>query len=118
MFPEYGDGWVGGQVVPGGADLPVVRPDGIEVVDAFYRLKGEDGTTIILRNKGLVYPPNEYRGGQDMFRLVPTFLAPAKGRWSWLNSYVFVANLVDVPADLARAGKGQNDRMIQVYCVV
>jgi hypothetical protein len=28
-----------GTVIPGGGDFPVVRPDGVEVIDALYRLQ-------------------------------------------------------------------------------
>lgn len=45
-----------GTVVAGGGDFPVTRPDGVEVIDALYRLRTDDGVTIIIHNKGLAYP--------------------------------------------------------------
>ncbi|QDH25506.1 DUF3237 domain-containing protein [Neokomagataea tanensis] len=102
-----------GTVEAGGADLPVLRPDGVEVVDAFYRLKTDDGQIIIIHNKGLAYP---IKNGQDYkYRLSPEFIAP-KGKYDWLNKSIFVATLVyPVPKgmELAR-GPHQNDRLIQV----
>lgn len=102
-----------GRVVAGGADLPVTRPDGVEVVDAFYRLVTDDGETIIIHNKGLTYT-----GDQEKYRLVPEFIAPV-GRYDWLNKHVFVATLISpVPPAMELAGEGENDRLIQVYQVI
>lgn len=101
-----------GHVEPGGADLPVTRPDGVEVVDAFYRLLTDDGETIIIHNKGLTYS-----GDQEKYRLAPEFIAPV-GKYDWLNKYIFVATLISpVPSHMQLAGDGENDRLIQVYKV-
>lgn len=102
-----------GTVEAGGADLPVLRPDGVEVVDAFYRLKTDDGQIIVIHNKGLAYPID---GGKDYkYRLSPEFIAP-KGKYDWLNKSIFVATLVyPVPKGMELAkGPHQNDRLIQV----
>jgi Protein of unknown function (DUF3237) len=105
-----------GTVVPGGGDFPVQRPDGVEVIDALYRLKTDDGVTIIIHNKGLVYPADKPEDAR--FRLVPEFIAP-QGRYDWLNRNVFVSTLVfPAPSALAQAeGPNQNDRVIEVYRV-
>lgn len=109
--------WIGGKVVAGGADLPYIRPDGAEVVDAFYRLQADDGTVILLHNLGLTYPSKE--GTEEKYRLAPTFTAPATGPYAWLNSHIFVGSLVDCPSHLAlaRPELDENDRLVQVYCV-
>ncbi|MDO7835443.1 DUF3237 domain-containing protein [Sphingobium sp. HBC34] len=97
-----------GLVVPGGGDFPVVRPDGAIIIDALYRLKTDDGVTIIIHNRGLAYSDTKYR-------LIPEFIAPV-GKYDWLNKSVFIATLVEVPASLALAkGKNENDRLIQVH---
>jgi hypothetical protein len=104
-----------GIVVPGGGDFPVVRPDGVVVVDALYRLKTDDGVTIIIHNKGLAYP--HAHSGQEQYRLAPEFIAPV-GKYDWLNRNLFIATLVDVPPPLRLAkGPDQNDRLIEVYRV-
>jgi hypothetical protein len=104
-----------GVVVPGGGDFPVLRPDGVEVIDALYRLKTDDGVTIIIHNKGLAYPsagPNDWH-----FRLAPEFIAP-KGKYDWLNRSLFISTLTEVPASMRLAkGPHENDRLIQVYRV-
>lgn len=105
-----------GTVVPGGGDFPVTRPDGVEVVDALYRLKTDDGVTIIIHNRGLAYPQG--KGDSDWhYRLAPEFIAP-RGKYEWLNSHLFISTLSDVPAGMQLAqGPKQNDRLIQVYQV-
>lgn len=105
-----------GSVVPGGGDFPVTRPDGIEVVDAFYRLKTDDGVTIIIHNKGFGYPPDA--GHPWRYRLIPEFTAPG-GRYDWLNKSIFLATLLDPPAAMTLArNKDENDRLIQVHRIV
>ncbi|HVO45975.1 MAG TPA: DUF3237 domain-containing protein [Steroidobacteraceae bacterium] len=105
-----------GSVVAGGGDFPVVRPDGVEVVDALYRLRTDDGVTIIIHNKGLGYPssnPDDWH-----YRLFPEFIAP-KGKYAWLNSSLFLATLSEVPDGMRLArGPKENDRLIQIYRVL
>jgi hypothetical protein len=105
-----------GAVIAGGGDFPVLRPDGVEVIDALYRLRTDDGVTIIIHNKGLAYPKG--KGPDDWhYRLSPEFIAP-QGKYEWLNRNIFIANLVDVPESMRLAkGSKENDRLIQVYRV-
>ena len=104
-----------GTVIPGGGDFPVVRPDGVEIIDALYRLRTDDGVTILIHNRGLIYP--EMRGEWPKCRLVPEFTAPV-GPYDWLNRSIFLSTLVAVPPALALAkGPAENDRMIQIHRV-
>lgn len=100
-----------GEVVPGGADFPVIRPDGARVIDAFYRLKTDDGVVIIIHNKGL-------QVGDGKFRLAPTFIVTA-GKYDWLSKGVFVCTLIlgsAMPPGLRLAkGPNENDRLLQVH---
>jgi hypothetical protein len=99
-----------GIVIPGGGDFPVERPDGVGIIDALYRLRTDDGTTIIIHNRGLDY-------GNEKYRLAPEFIV-TKGPHDWLNKSIFLSTLVDVPPKLAMArGPDENDRLIQVYRV-
>jgi hypothetical protein len=106
-----------GTVVPGGGDFPVTRPDGVTVVDALYRLKMDDGATIIIHNKGLAYQGATSQ--QRKYRLMPDFIAP-QGKYDWLNKQVFIATLVvPVPPELQLAkGPNENDRLIEIYRVL
>lgn len=105
-----------GTVIAGGGDFPVQRPDGVVVIDALYRLRTDDGVTIIIHNRGMAYPK---RGpGDEYYRLVPEFIAP-QGKYEWLNSHLFLATLVDVPQSMQLAqGPHENDRLIEVYEVL
>lgn len=122
VWPIIGGRFVGkgirGTVVAGGGDFPVVRPDGVEVVDALYRLRTDDGVTIIIHDFGLTYAGRE--PGQERYRLTPEFMAP-RGKYDWLNKSIFLATLTDVPTDAPQMhlakGPNENDRLIQVYRV-
>lgn len=104
-----------GSVVPGGGDFPVTRPDGVTVVDALYRLKTDDGETIIIHNYGLEYTNTE--NIPERYRLCPTFTAPS-GKYDWLNKHIFLSSLERVPEALAlAAGPEENDRLIQIFKV-
>lgn len=101
-------------VVPGGADLPLIRPDGIYTVNALYRLLTDDGQTIVIHDPGMEYPtkdPNDFK-----MRVTPSFIAP-QGKYEWLNKNVFVGNLI-IPAPknytLAK-NEHENDRLIQIF---
>jgi len=99
-----------GTVLPGGGDFPVVRPDGVTVIDALYRLKTDDGQQIIIHNRGLGYT-------EDKYRLLPTFEVPGT-RYAWLRESAFVATLVyPVPPSIKTPdfGPKANGRLIQVF---
>jgi hypothetical protein len=102
-----------GTVVPGGADYPLGRRDGVWEIDALYRLLTDDGVTIIIHNKGIWYA-----GEGEKYRLTPEFWAP-EGKYDWLNKSIFLCTLTDpVPPSVALAkGPNQNDRLLQIYRV-
>jgi len=107
---------LGGKVIPGGADFPVTRPDGVSFVDAFYRIQEDDGTLIIIHNMGMAYP--ELPDGRRPYRLSPSFTT-VEGPHDWLNKSIFVATLTygpAVPPEMRLAkGPNENDRLIQVH---
>jgi len=106
------DGTLRGHVVPGGGDYPVVRQDGSEWIDALYRLRTDEGQTLVIHNKGF------YRD-DDFCRLQPEFIV-GRGDHDWLQRSLFVATLAfPVPPSQACArGEDENDRLIQVHRVV
>ena len=95
-----------GRAVPNsGGDYAYFRPDDTAVFDARYMLEEEDGTLILLRNKGFLWgrqPDTMQRlrdwafsGGPPVphadyyLRAQPSFETP-KGRHDWLTRHVFV----------------------------
>jgi hypothetical protein len=99
-----------GQVLPGGSDWLIARPDGASVIEAHYSILAGDGTPIYVTNRGLrvssaevldrlsrgePVPPQEY-----YFRSTPVFDAP-DGPHGWLSDHIFVADLARI-ADAVR----------------
>ena len=103
---------ISGSVIPGGGDFPVVRPDGMTIIDALYRLKTDDGYQIIIHNKGLGYE-------NGIYRLNPVFNVSGD-KYRWLRESTFVANLVFPMPDAHKIPMeaGQNDRLIQVFRLI
>ncbi len=77
-----------GTVLPGGADWPLTRSDGVNFVEARYPIQTDDGVIIQIHNRGPMAP-----GAKG--RTMTTFNAPA-GKYDWLNKSVFVGTL-EVP---------------------
>lgn len=108
-YPIIGGTFAGpdlsGEVLPGGADYFLMRPDGVGVLDARYRLRADDDTVIDIRNRGLWVPSadrlarlragGEPRADELYCRCTPEFQAPP-GRRDWLNRTV-CAGRVDYP---------------------
>ena len=90
-----------GEVLPGGADWQLVRPDGVAILDARYTLRTADGALIDVRNRGLRAGPPEVlarlaRGeavdpATYYFRTTPQFATGATA-YTWLNDLVAVCS--------------------------
>lgn len=88
-----------GRALPSGGDNPVVRRDGVALLDARYFLEVEDGTLIRIHNRGIFRMPDEVRErlerGEEVdhhdyyIRTSPTFEVPA-GPHDWLARHTFV----------------------------
>ncbi len=89
-----------GEVLDGGADWQILRPDGTADLVARYALRATDGTLISVVNRGLrrgspavlarlaageAVDPMEY-----YFRAAPVFEAPP-GPHAWLMDHLFVS---------------------------
>lgn len=89
-----------GTIVPGGADWQFVRPDGVIDIHARYTLKLEDGTLVLVENRGLRHAPpavmERIAKGEAVpatdyyFRTTAQFEAPVGGKYDWLNRAVFI----------------------------
>src|SRR5690606_15222507 len=78
-----------GQVLPGGADWQLTRPDGVTELRAHYGLQCDDGTIVQVNNRCLVVRGED---GGRVIRSVLSLEAP-EGPHDWLNKAVFVGTL-------------------------
>jgi hypothetical protein len=83
---------ISGKVVLGGADWNTTRPDGIAHVFAKYLLETNDGEFIAIENEGLIDPT-----AAAVIKARPTFSASNTGKYSALNTGVYVGELVPTP---------------------
>jgi hypothetical protein len=86
-----------GTVIAGGADWQLVRADGVTLVEALYVIREEDGTSIYVRNWGVIVPPEgglkpDSPPGAVYVRTSPQFEAPS-GKHDWLNRSLFLGTL-------------------------
>jgi hypothetical protein len=83
-----------GEVMAGGADWQLRRPDGVTEVLAIYSIKTDDGAVIEVDNRGIIVPPS---AGQNAYvRTTPRFHAP-QGPHDWLNKTTFVGTISPSP---------------------
>ncbi|MBD3896780.1 DUF3237 domain-containing protein [Halomonas sp. ML-15] len=95
-----------GEVLPGGADWQLIRPDGCAEVMARYVLRTTQGSLIEVENRGVRHAPEPImqrliRGepvapDQYYFRTVPTFQT-ADPALAWLTRDLFVARGIREP---------------------
>ncbi|WFE76618.1 DUF3237 domain-containing protein [Roseinatronobacter sp. S2] len=87
-----------GEILPGGTEWPLVRPDGVDSIDARYSFETDDGVLINIRNTGYRVIAPELRAqmkarvvdaGQYYFRTYSVFEAPV-GKYDWLTRNVFI----------------------------
>lgn len=78
-----------GEVMPGGWDWQLIRPDGCLEVEADYFLRTDDGVVINIVNTGLIC---RGEGPPEAVRTHPVFEAPL-GKYEWLNKSAFVGTL-------------------------
>jgi hypothetical protein len=83
-----------GEVMAGGADWQLRRPDGVTEVTAIYSIKTSDGVVIEVDNRGIIVPPSE--GSAAYVRTAPRFHAP-QGPHEWLNKTTFVGTISPSP---------------------
>lgn len=84
-----------GEVMPGGWDWQLDRPDGCTDVVADYFLKTDDGVMINVRNTGTICRPAEGEAPMPV-RTHPVF-EPPLGSYQWLGEQAFVGTLALAP---------------------
>ena len=93
-----GDG-IRGEVMSGGADWQLRRPDGVVEVYALYSLRTDDGAVIVVDNRGIIAPAAASAGATPAaayVRTSPRFHAP-QGKYDWLNKTVFIGTITPAP---------------------
>jgi hypothetical protein len=88
-----GAGGLAGEVMAGGADWQLRRPDGVTEVTAIYSIKTADGVVIEVDNRGIIAPGAD---GSRYVRTTPRFHAP-QGPHDWLNKTSFVGTITPSP---------------------
>lgn len=88
-----------GEVLPGGADFQLIRPDGVAEIEARYTLKLSDGALVYVVNRGIRHAAPEdmarlLRGERVppervYFRTAPVFETAAQ-QHAWLHRRLFL----------------------------
>ena len=82
---------ISGEVLPGGEDWQLVRPDGDTELYARYLLKTDDGYIIQVINRALIHGGNE--GKEFYCRSVLDLEAPIDSPYDHLNHAIFIGTL-------------------------
>ncbi len=81
-----------GEVLPGGADWQLTRPDGDVELYARYTLKTNDGALIQVQNRVLIHISTDGKT-PPYTRSVIDFEAPSESKHAWLNHAIFLGTL-------------------------
>ena len=80
-----------GEVLPGGGDWIVRRPDGVTVFDVRGTLRTDDGALIYYRHRGLAHNlpvrPADSADEERYYRIAPIF-ETGDERYAWLNRII------------------------------
>ena len=90
-----------GEVLPGGADWQLTRPDGDVELYARYTLKTNDGALIQVTNRVLMHMSKDGKT-PPYTRSVIDFEAPSESKHAWLNHALFLGTLTmprEMPED-------------------
>lgn len=82
-----------GEVLPGGEDWQLVRPDGDTELYARYLMKTDDGTVLQILNKALIHVPAQGEEGGFYVKSVIDIEAPLESSYDYLNHAIFLGTL-------------------------
>ena len=82
-----------GEVLPGGEDWQLVRPDGDTELYARYLMKTDDGTVFQILNKALMHAPAQGEEGGFYVKSVIDIEAPVESAYDYLNHAIFLGTL-------------------------
>lgn len=82
-----------GEVLFGGEDCQLVRPDGDTELNARYLLKTDDGIVIQVINQALMHVPAKDEEGGFYVKSVVDLEAPNDSKYDYLNHAIFLGTL-------------------------
>lgn len=85
--------YIKGEVLPGGEDWQLVRPDGDTELYARYLLKTSDGFVIQVINQVTIHMPKDGDKGGPYTKSVLDFEAPNNSPYDYLNHAIFLGTL-------------------------
>ncbi|MFC1533950.1 DUF3237 domain-containing protein [Thermodesulfobacteriota bacterium] len=98
-----------GEILPGGTDCLIIRPDGTTLVDARYAIKTPDGALVYINNRGRRAASREVRerlaSGETVdpttyyYRLTPEFETEAE-QYAWLNDIIAICSAARLPGQV------------------
>jgi hypothetical protein len=95
LIPILGGSFQGpllrGEVLPGGADRQLVRPDGLRLLDAFSEMQTSDGAVITVRNSARIR--DGAPGALPVYAFSTLEITAPEGPHDWLNQFVFVGTV-------------------------
>jgi len=96
-----------GEVMPGGIDSQVIRPNGVCELSARYGIKLDDGESIYVENNGIRTVPEEYiekvKEGEVIdsslyyFKTNPKFEVYSE-KYKWLTTSLFICSAKRLPS--------------------
>ena len=84
---------INGEVLPGGEDWQLVRPDGDTELYARYLMKTDDGIVLQILNKALMHAPAPGEEGGFYVKSVIDIEAPIESSYDYLNHAIFLGTL-------------------------
>ena len=78
-----------GEVLPGGADRQLLRPDGVKTLDALYEMQTHSGTVITVHNK--VITDEDYQPERYAMSVISATVQ--NGPFDWLNRRLLIGTL-------------------------
>ena len=86
-----------GEVLPGGADRQLLRPDGVKELDALYEMQTEAGAVLTIRNRVIVDDARQ----PDRYAMSVISVRAPTGPLDWLNRRLLLGTLQSARPDRA-----------------
>ncbi|MDC8830248.1 DUF3237 domain-containing protein [Alteromonas gilva] len=89
---------INAEVLSGGGDWQLGRPDGSQELKARYAIKTTDGHVILVHNSAIIAPrPTPDNPKNEYARSVLNFEAPLGSPYEWMNNAIFLGTVEPAP---------------------